>query len=60
MIIIMIMDTYTEPGPRRDRLTFANTSGGKCSAKTDSKLSNLSSKLAAIWSEMRSRKVRWL
>lgn len=47
--------TYDEAGPRMDKLTFSSTSGGKCSAKTDSKLSNLSSKLFDILSKIRRR-----
>ena len=52
-IISLIIYTYVAAGPRSDRFTFSSTSGGKCSAKTDSKLSNLSSKAFAILSKIR-------
>lgn len=52
-----IISTYTEPGPRRDKLTFSRTFGGKCSAKIDSKLSNFSSKLTVILSKIRGQQL---
>jgi uncharacterized protein YgbK (DUF1537 family) len=38
-------------------MTFSSTSDGKCSARIDSKLSNCSSKQAAIVSRIRAKKI---
>lgn len=56
-----ISSTNTAPGPCVDNKTFARTSAGRCSVKTDSKLSNLSSNTAAILSaKQKQKKFQWI
>ena len=49
---------YLEPGPCKDKFTFFSTSAGKCSARMDSRLSNLSSKLMVTISRTERRRSR--